>query len=391
METVPFAVIGGGVVGCAVALALSDRGDPVFLFEKNPGITQGENQSTRNSGVVHSGIYYDTTTRPLKAALCVTGNRLLYLFCKDHRVPALKTGKLIVATCAEEEEVLDLYLDRARENGVPGVERIKADRVRDMEPNVKARSALWVPSAGIVDPVSLVYRLHTLAEHKGAHFVTGTEVVGLDVQDQGVVVSFRYPDGQTDRVLAEFVVNAAGVEADRIARMIDPDSPYTLDPVRGESYKFYSHRRPDLRVCGRNVYPTPEAVETPHGRHFTVGVHLTPTFEDLSFPPSLGSTVTVGPRLVPAPDRDAWSGTPFPAESMAERVRSYFPGLRTEDLIWHQAGLQARLTDHPDFVLLRAPSAPNVIHLLGIDSPGLTACLALARRVADRTREDALS
>ena len=388
METVPFAVIGGGVVGCAVALELSDRGGNVFLFEKNPGITQGENQSTRNSGVIHSGIYYDAATRPLKAALCVTGNRLLYRFCEDHRVPALKTGKLIVATRVEEEEVLDLYLDRARENGVPGVERITSDRVRDMEPNVRSRSALWVPSAGIVDPVSLVYRLHTLAERKGAHFVTGTEVIGLDVQDRGVVISFCYPDGRTDRVLAGLVVNAAGVEADRIARMIDPDSTYALDPIRGESYKFYSHRRPDLRVVGRNVYPTPEAVETPHGRHFTVGVHLTPTFEDLSFPPRLGSTVTVGPRLVPAPDRDSWSGTPVPAESMAERVVSYFPGLRTEDLIWHQAGLQARLSEHPDFVLLRAPSTPNVIHLLGIDSPGLTACLALARRTADRIRED---
>ncbi|MGD8387805.1 MAG: FAD-dependent oxidoreductase, partial [Desulfobacteraceae bacterium] len=210
----------------------------------------------------------------------------------------------------------------------------------------------------------------------------------LDVQDRGVVISFCYPDGRTDRVLAGLVVNAAGVEADRIARMIDPDSPYALDPIRGESYKFYSHRRPDIRVVGRNVYPTPEAVETPHGRHFTVGVHLTPTFEDLSFPPRLGSTVTVGPRLVPAPDRDAWSGTPVPAESMAERVVPYFPGLRTEDLIWHQAGLQARLSEHPDFVLLRAPSTPNVIHLLGIDSPGLTACLALARRTADRIRED---
>lgn len=389
MESVSFVVIGGGVVGCAVALELSERYGGVFVFEKNPGITQGENQSTRNSGVIHSGIYYDTATRPLKASLCVEGNRRLYRFCEAHRVPALQTGKLIVATRPEEEAVLDLYLDRARENAVPGVERIPGERVRDMEPNVTARSALWVPSAGIVDPVSLIYRLHTLAEQKGTHFVTGTEVIGLCAQGRGVEVSFRYPDGKTDCVLAECVVNAAGVEADRIARRIDPESPYALDPVRGESYKFYSHRRPDLRVYGRNIYPTPEAVETPHGRHFTVGVHLTPTFEDLSFPPRLGSTVTVGPRLIPAPDRDAWSGTPVPAESMAERVESYFPGLRTEDLIWHQAGLQARLSGHPDFVLLQAPSAPHVIHLLGIDSPGLTACLALARRVADRIRESA--
>jgi len=382
MERIAIAVIGGGVVGCAAALELTGKHDGVFLFEKNPGITQGENQSSRNSGVIHSGIYYDATTRPLKAALCVEGNRLLYAFCEAHRVPALPTGKLVVAVTEDEEEVLDLYLARARENGVPGVERIPGQRVREKEPNVTAVSALWVPSAGVVDPVSLVYRLHTLAERQGAHFVTGTEVVGLSPLEDGVEIRFRYPDGREERALAAMVINAAGVDADRVARLLDPASPFELDPVRGESYAFYSHRRPELAVGGRNIYPTPEVVETPHGRHFTVGVHLTPTFEDLTYPPALGTTVTVGPRLVPAPDRDAWQGTPAPPEAFAERARAYFPGLRTEDLVWHQAGLQARLKGYPDFVIHRDSGLPNVVHLLGIDSPGLTAALALARRIS---------
>ncbi len=382
MERLPFAVIGGGVVGCAVARALSDRHEGVFLFEKNPGITRGENQSSRNSGVIHSGIYYDAKTRPLKATLCVEGNRLLYRFCEEHAVPALRTGKLMVAVDPAQEEVLERYLARGRANGVPGLERISGAEVRRMEPNVRASSALWIPSAGIVDPGSLVYRLHTLAEHQGTHVLPGTEVIHLRPEDRGVEMTFRYPDGRTDRALAETVVNAAGVDADRVARMIDPDAPYVLDPVRGESYKFYSHRRPELRVLGRNIYPTPEAVKTASGLHFTVGVHLTPTFEDLSSPPSLGTTVTVGPRLVPAPDRDAWSGEPVPAEAMVERVRPFFPGLEAEDLIWHQAGLQARLLHHPDFALVRFPAAPRVIHLLGVDSPGLTAALAVADRVS---------
>jgi len=116
---IDIAIIGGGVVGCAVARELSARHKGVFLFEKNPGITKGENQSSRNSGVIHSGIYYDRETRPQKAALCVEGNRLLYEFCGTHRVPALRTGKLIVATTPEEDEILDVYLARAGENGVP--------------------------------------------------------------------------------------------------------------------------------------------------------------------------------------------------------------------------------------------------------------------------------
>ena len=124
-------------------------------------------------------------------------------------------------------------------------------------------------------------------------------------------------------------------------------------------------------------------METPHGRHFTVGVHLTPTFGDLTYPPSLGTTVTVGPRLVPVADRDAWQGTPAPPEVFAERAQAYFPGLRTEDLVWHQAGLQARLKGYPDFVIRRDSRLPGVVHLLGIDSPGLTASLAIARRVSD--------
>jgi len=381
MERIGCAVIGGGVVGCAVAMALSREHEGVFLFEKNPGITQGENQSSRNSGVIHSGIYYDAETRPLKAALCVEGNSMLYAFCEAHRVPALRTGKLVVATTNHEEEILDLYLARARENGVLGVERISGKRVRDMEPHVKAVAALWVPSAGVVDPASLVYRLHTLAHRQGACFVTGTEVVDLTPRTDGVEMAFRYPDGRVDRVLAHMIVNAGGVEADRLARLLDPASPYELDPVRGESYKFYCHRRPELGVQGRNVYPTPEAVETSHGRHFTVGIHLTPTLEDLSYPPSTGTTVTVGPRLTPAKDRDLWQGTPAPPDLFAQRVRAYFPGLRTEDLIWHQAGIQARLKEFPDFVIHRDPKVPQVVHLLGIDSPGLTACLALAERV----------
>jgi L-2-hydroxyglutarate oxidase LhgO len=378
---IPIAVIGGGLVGCAVAQELSAGHEGIFLFEKNPGITKGENQSSRNSGVIHSGIYYDQETRPLKAALCVEGNSLLHEFCARHKVPALKTGKLIVATGIEDEETLNLYLDRAGRNNVPGVEMISGARVRDLEPNVAARSALLVPTAGIVEPTALVYRLHTLASRAGVQFMTGTEVVGLEPDGDQIRAIVRYRDGRRDEFTAGLVINAGGIEADLVAGHLNPASPYELDPVRGEAYKFYAHRRRELELVGMNVYPPPEAVVTPHGRHFTVGVHLTPTFGETSFPPELGSTVTVGPMLCPVEDRNAWSGPPSPAGIFAERVRGFFPGLREDDLIWHQAGMQARLKSYPDFVLEADPEYPNLINLLGVDSPGLTACLAIARRV----------
>ena len=380
---VEIAIIGGGVVGCAAARELSGRYNDIFLFEKNPGITKGENQSSRNSGVIHSGIYYDQETRPQKAALCVTGNRFLYDFCERYQVPVLKTGKLVVAISNEEEDILDLYSDRAKKNRVPGVEKIPGSKVRELEPNVRARSALFVPGAGIVEPTALVYRFHALASRAGVQFMTDTEVVGLEAEGDFIRLNIRYRDGHTDEVKAKAVINAGGVEADRLARLFNPHSPYELDPVRGESYKFYAHKRPELGLSGMNVYPTPESVITPHGRHFTVGAHLTPTFGDSPARPAMGSTVTVGPRLVPVKDRDAWSGPPSPAKIFANRVNPFFPGLREEDLIWHQAGLQARLKGYPDFVIETDSTNPHFINLLGIDSPGLTSCLAIARLVGE--------
>jgi len=380
-DEILIAVVGGGVIGCAVARDLSRRYKGVFLFEKNPGITKGENQSSRNSGVIHSGIYYDQETRPEKAALCVAGNKLLYDFCDRHRVPALKTGKLIIATSGNEEEVLDIFLQRAGQNLVPGVKRISGSKVKELEPNVKAKSALVVPSAGVVEPTSLVYRLHTLASQGGVQFMTGTEVIGLEEDGDFIRMTIRYRDGQIGQVRSRAAINAAGVDADRLARLLSPDSPYELDPVRGESYKFYGHKRPELKLNGMNIYPTPESVLTPHGRHFTVGTHLTPTFGDLSYPPSLGSTVTVGPKLAPVDDRTAWSGSPISPSIFIEKVSSFFPGLREEDLIWHQMGLQARLKGYPDFVFKDDSARSNFINLLGIDSPGLTSCLAIAGRV----------
>ncbi|MDB4442850.1 FAD-dependent oxidoreductase [bacterium] len=390
-DTINIAIVGGGVIGCAVALELSGRYEDVFLFEKNSGITQGENQSSRNSGVIHSGIYYDQETRPEKAALCVEGNSLLYEFCEMHRVPALKTGKLIVATNTDEEEVLDLYLERARENGVPEVARIIGAEVFNLEPNVSAKSALIVPTAGIVDPTSLVHRFHTLASQSGVQFMIDTEITGFEDDGEYIHMDIRYRDGRMDHVLARVVINAGGVDADLLAAAFNPDSPYELDPISGESYKFYGHKRPELKVNGMNIYPTPEVVHTPHGKHFTVGVHLTPTFEDISYPPELGSTVTIGPKLISLKDRQDLSGPSFDPKIFADKARSYFPGLREGDLIWHQMGIQARLKNYPDFIISADSERPNFINLLGIDSPGLTSCLAIARRsrkMVDRLRSE---
>ena len=168
------AIIGGGIVGCCVALELAKTREDIYVFEKNPGITRGENQSSRNSGVLHSGIYYEQDFRPLKARLCVEGNSLWYDFAKKYKLPCKQTGKLIVAGDAAESRRLDHYLELAKANRVPDVRKIGPDEVRRLEPNVCAHSALLVPTCGIIDPTALLHQVYASAGNQGVNFMPET-------------------------------------------------------------------------------------------------------------------------------------------------------------------------------------------------------------------------
>lgn len=382
-ETRGIAVIGAGVVGCAVARELAALGEEVFVIERNLGVTRGENQSTRNSGVIHAGLYYDRKTRPLKAALCARGNALLYEFCQRHGVPALRCGKLVVAWEEEQRAILDAYRSRAEENGVP-VRVIQAQEAMEMEPQVKAVAALHLPSSGVVDSAALVYKLHVLASNDGAAFLTGTELVAARPRAQGIELDIRYRDGARDRVMCGRVINCAGLYSDEVARFMDPASPYESDLLRAEAAKFYRTKREDVRLRGMNVYPTPHLVRTEKGAYFTVGVHLTPTLDrDAEGRMGIGPVVTVGPLNVSAAHREDYGGEHRPMRIFHERVAPFFPGLKEEDLSPHQVGIQARLVGHPDWLVAFSSSEPRWLNLLGIDSPGLTGSLALAKYVKE--------
>jgi L-2-hydroxyglutarate oxidase LhgO len=378
---VEITVVGAGVVGCAVAWELARAGHEVVLVEKNPGVTRGENQSSRNSGVVHAGLYYDQATRPLKSRLCVAGNALLYDFCRQHGVPARQTGKLIVAVKAAELDMLDTYRRRAQENGVP-VELLDGEAVRGREPRVKARAALLLPTSGIVEPTALVGRLHHLACGHGVQFFPETRVTGLALKSDGIAVTLEYRDGARDTYLSRRLVNAAGLYSDDIAGLLDPASPYRVDPVRSETMKFYRTRRADLHLNGMNIYPTPRRVTTPRGSYFTVGVHLTPTL-DTESPArnAIGSTVTVGPLNLAARSKSDYGGPFQPVGVFLDAVQPFFPGLQTDDLEPHQTGIQARLAGCQDWLIDFSPQSRRCLNLLGIDSPGLTGSLAIARHV----------
>ncbi len=380
MDIVETTVIGAGVVGAAIAYELSRTGREIFVIEKNPGITKGENQSSRNAGVIHSGVFYDRATTPLKARLCPLGVRMMYEFCERYDVPHLHCGKLVVANSEEERRILKICLKQAKTNGVE-VQELSSEEVTVREPNVRAAIALDLPSAGVVDPTRLVYKLGTLASNNGACFLTRTELISIRPRSEGFEMTVRSPDNHEDTFLSREVVNSAGLFADNVARMLDPCCDYRIEPMRGEFARFYPSKRWEL-TCSTNVYPVPVRIRLTTGRYWAVGTHITPTIEQNSDSPWVASPVLItGPLSSPGRDKEDFDGEFRPMEDYYEKIAPYFPGIRVSDLEPQHAGVLAHLSGQHDWLITRQRVYPNFINLLGMDSPALTSCLAIAGEV----------
>jgi len=385
-------IVGGGIVGNAIAYELKGQfsEEIICLLERNT-LFPGENQTSRNSGVVHAGIYYDKQVSPFKARFCVEGNALLYAFCADHDLPVRNTGKLIVATNESEHQTLISLLERSKENTVPDVEMISGSEVKAYEPNVEAHSALWVPTSGVVDPTSMVSKLRDLAG-LDEFFLVGTTATNITPTDEGFLVEATTEDGELCDFTTKYVVNAAGLYCEDIARMVNPDFPLTLFPVRGEYAKFYQTRS-ELSV-GMNVYPTPITFPKPNGSAYTtLGVHLTPTFaadssgecfkEDGLF--ALAKEVAVGPMNRRRGDigREDYGSDLAPLDDFFSKIRRFFPGVNLDDLQLHQTGIQAVIANSNDYHIARDTKHPGMLNVVGICSPGLTSALAIAKYVRE--------
>ncbi len=377
MERANIVIIGGGVIGCAIACELASRWQDVFLLERAP--KPGMGASTRNSGVIHSGIYY--TNGSLKARFCVEGNRLLHEFCAAHGVPHRRPGKLVVAANSDETAKLEALFANGRRNGVEGLELVDRAAIRGREPHVEGVAALWVPSTGIVSAEDLVKTLARMATDRGAHILTHAQVDSLTPRAGGIEAGVEIEaaeKGQAsthESVEARCVINCAGLYADEVAAMLGLTG-YRIYPVRGE-YAEIVRSRSDL-VRGL-VYPLP------HPEGMSLGVHLTRTVWD---------TVLVGPTARYVARKDDYENDRLPIEEFVHRARPLLPELKTEDLQLAYSGLRAKLVPPsdasanepsgppPDFVIARDPAVPSAIHLIGFESPGLTSCLAIARHVA---------
>ncbi len=363
-------IVGAGVVGLAVAAELSKTRKGVLILERHP--TFGQETSSRNSEVIHAGIYYARDSK--KATLCVEGNRLLYRLCEQHRIPHRRCGKLIVATEKDEEAILAAIQERARENGVETLEMLSARQIKVLEPNVKACAALFSPSTGIIHSHRLMRHYAARALKNGAQFVPHTTVSGVEKQcDASYRVHVVYPDGQTDAFASRWIVNCAGLESDRIAASLGIDIDacgYRLHYWKGE---YFSLEVPQGFIR-HLVYPVPQA------NHVGLGVHATIDLSD---------RVKLGPNATYLPDRALdYTVNPKARQSFYEAACRYLPGISVDQLHPEMTGIRPKLQKPGDpardFIIAEESSRgfPGVVNLIGIESPGLTASPAIARHVA---------
>jgi L-2-hydroxyglutarate oxidase LhgO len=352
-------VVGAGVVGLAIARALALSGREVLVAEATEGI--GTGTSSRNSEVIHAGIYYPAGS--LKATLCVRGKHLLYGYCAERGIPHQRLGKLIVATDAAQAAMLDDIARRALANGVDDMARISGAEAMRLEPALQCIAALVSPSTGIVDSHALMLALQGDAENAGAQCVFHTPLLSGSVRAEGGF-ELRFGGDDAMALSCNTLVNAAGLHAPALARRIDGVPADTVPRAflcKG-SYFTLAGRAPFSRL----IYPVPQ--------HAGLGVHLTL---------DMGGQAKFGPDTEWI-DNEDYSLDPRRAEVFYDAVRTYWPALPDGALIPGYTGIRPKISGPhepaADF-LIAGPArhgVPGLVNLFGIESPGLTSCLAIA-------------
>ena len=361
MDKAQITIIGAGVVGLAIAAELSKKHQDIVLLEKETAFGQGT--SSRNSEVVHAGIYYPRGS--LKAKLCVEGNRLLYKYCQEHNIPHKRLGKIIVALNDGETRQLAGLMKQGEENWVRGLRFMMGAELAKFEPGVKGVKALYSPDTGIIDSHKLMAAFEAEEQSRGCVLSYGSQLTAIKREPDGYVLSINGEPALKTGLL----INSAGLFADRIAAMagIDIDKhKYRLHFCKGE---YFAYTKPSF--IKHLVYPVPEHDITGLGVHSVIdlagGLKFGPNTEYIN-----GLDYTVNP----AHRRGFW-----------ESIVKLFPQVKEDDLAPDQAGVRPKLQGPGDgvrdFVISEESrlGLPGLINLIGLESPGLTACLAIGKYV----------
>ena len=364
---VNIAIIGAGVVGLAIASKLSSLYQGVTVIEKN--IKFGQETSSRNSEVIHSGLYYPTDS--LKAKLCVKGRNMLYDICESKNIPHKKCGKLIIATTPDEIERLNLIHTKALANGVNDLKFLDSEEISTIEPNIKAKRALYSPSTGIIDTHALMKYFESNSINNGVDFAYKTQVTGIEKIDDYYKIEVDEPNQTKFSFTSKIIINAAGLEAENMAKLVGIDNEsYRTYFCKGE---YFSVKPPKNKLVSGLVYPVPFKNITGLGVHVTV---------------DLGGSLKLGPNVIYM-DKNVYD---YSVEGnhkidFFNSAKRFLPFLNIEDLQAEMAGIRPKIQKEnepiKDFVIKDEVKEgfPGFINLIGIESPGLTSSPAIAEYV----------
>ncbi|TRO55979.1 NAD(P)/FAD-dependent oxidoreductase [Candidatus Bathyarchaeota archaeon] len=371
LDTVDIVVIGAGAVGLAIGAAVAGKDKELYILEKEE--TYGQGTSSRNSEVIHAGIYYPKGS--LKAELCVKANPMIYEICEKNKVPYKKLGKLIVANGEAEVKQLEGIIKHATDCGAKDLEMIDKDQIHKLEPNVKADAAILSPSTGIMDAHGLMDHFHREARRKAGSdpVVLDTEVTGIKQVKDGYIVQM-ISGGEPFEIQSRVVINSAGLYADKVAAMtgIDIDKAgYRIHWSKGEYFSLTG--KPPAKML---IYPPPPQDAA------SLGIHSVPDLTGrLKFGPNAFYVNEIN-YVVESEKEPFWRD-----------VVRYFPTVKLEDLHPEMAGIRAKLQGPGDpvrdFVIRHEEDKglPGFINLVGIESPGLTSSPAIAEMVEGMVKE----
>lgn len=370
MADVNICIIGAGVVGLAEAMELSKVHNNIFLLEKHSKF--GQETSSRNSEVIHSGIYYPANS--LKASLCVAGHKLLYDYCEQKDIRFNKCGKLIVATNSEEEKQLEGIIKQSKINGVEGAYIIGKEEIAKLEPYIVAHSAIYFPSTGIVDSYGFMKQLETDSINNGVQIAYESEVIDIrkiEIDNKTVYEIEVSEANSSFSFTSNFIINSAGLFADNIAAMVGLELPeYKLHYWKGEYFGISNGKN---KLIKHLIYPVPNKNITGLGVHATI---------------DLDGGLKLGPNAIFMDNNTFdYSVSKDHSKEFYNSVSKFLPFLTEGDLHPDQAGIRPKLQKPgdpvKDFVISEESSKgyPGFINQIGIESPGLTASLAIAKHV----------